>query len=159
VLTVWAKHDRDFEGWLPLWRHMEDSAAVAGLLWDWWLPAGVRRLIASALPDGEVGARCLTVWLAGVHDIGKATPAFACQVEQLADRMRVQGLEMPSRQAMGVDRKLAPHGLAGQVLLGEWLEERFGWRVKQCGQFPVAVGVRLGLTPEHGQVRALEDHW
>ncbi|MFE9867834.1 HD domain-containing protein [Streptomyces sp. NPDC005506] len=50
VLTVWAKHDRDSDGWLPLWRHLEDSAAVAGLLWDSWLPASVRKLIASALP-------------------------------------------------------------------------------------------------------------
>jgi hypothetical protein len=32
---------------------MEDSAAVAGLLWDQWLPVGVRRLAAEALPQGE----------------------------------------------------------------------------------------------------------
>ncbi|MFE9387570.1 CRISPR-associated helicase Cas3' [Streptomyces sp. NPDC007025] len=136
---------------------MEDSAAVAGLLWDWWLPVSVRRLIASGLPGGEADARSLVVWLAGVHDIGKATPAFACQVEQLAGRMREQGLEMRSREAMGGDRRLAPHGLAGQVLLGEWLEERFGWPVRQCGQFTVAVGGHHGVPPEHGQVRALED--
>ncbi|MGX1487746.1 hypothetical protein RKD41_000005 [Streptomyces tendae] len=89
---MWAKHDRDSDGWLPLWRHMEDSAAVAGLLWDQWLPSGVRRLVAEALPQGELDARALAVWLAGVHDIGKATPAFACQVDQLADTMRDQGL-------------------------------------------------------------------
>ncbi|WP_331459457.1 HD domain-containing protein [Nonomuraea sp. SBT364] len=27
--TVWAKHDRDSDGWLPLWRHMADSGAMA----------------------------------------------------------------------------------------------------------------------------------
>jgi predicted NACHT family NTPase len=82
--SVWAKHDRDTDGWLPLWRHMEDSAAVAGLLWDRWLPAGVRKLVTESLPRGEADARPLAVWLAGVHDIGKATPAFACQADQLA---------------------------------------------------------------------------
>ncbi|MFF4147360.1 HD domain-containing protein, partial [Streptomyces sp. NPDC001698] len=46
ALSVWAKHERDSDGWLPLWRHMEDSAAVAGRLWDEWLPLSVRRLIA-----------------------------------------------------------------------------------------------------------------
>ncbi|MER5466463.1 CRISPR-associated helicase Cas3' [Streptomyces sp. NPDC002668] len=158
VLTVWAKHDRDSEGWLPLWRHMEDSAAVAGLLWDQWLPANVRRLIAAALPDGEADARLLAVWLAGVHDIGKATPAFACQVDQLADRMRDQGLEMRSPKAMGPDRRIAPHGLAGQVLLGEWLEERHGWTAKQTGQFTVVVGGHHGVPPEHGQITALDNH-
>ncbi|MFF3285903.1 CRISPR-associated helicase Cas3' [Streptomyces sp. NPDC003023] len=158
VLTVWAKHDRDTERWLPLWRHMEDSAAVAGRLWDEWMPGSVRKLIADALPDGEADARRLAVWLAGVHDIGKATPAFACQVESLAQRMRHGGLEMRSQSAMGPDRRLAPHGLAGQVLLGEWLEERHGWTVKQTGQFTVTVGGHHGVPPEHGQINALDNH-
>ncbi|WP_198668353.1 CRISPR-associated helicase Cas3' [Streptomyces triticisoli] len=158
ALSVWAKHERDSDGWLPLWRHMEDSAAVAGRLWDKWLPLSVRRLIAGALPGGEADARRLVVWLAGVHDIGKATPAFACQVEQLAQVMRGHGLQMRSRQAMGADRRLAPHGLAGQVLLGEWLEERHGWTVKQTGQFTVAVGGHHGVPPEHGQIQALDRH-
>lgn len=155
---MWAKHDRNTDGWLPLWRHMEDSAAVAGLLWDRWLPVGVRRLIAEALPRGESDARSLAVWLAGVHDIGKATPAFACQVDQLADAMRGQGLEMRSARALGPDRRVAPHGLAGQVLLGEWLEERHGWAPARTGQFTVAVGGHHGVPPEHGQIKALYEH-
>ncbi|WP_077801131.1 CRISPR-associated helicase/endonuclease Cas3 [Streptomyces sp. JHA26] len=156
--AVWAKHDRDTDGWLPLWRHMEDSAAVAGLLWDQWLPAGVRGLVAEALPQGEADARALAVWLAGVHDIGKATPAFACQVDQLADAMRDHGLEMRSARAMGPDRRIAPHGLAGQVLLGEWLEERHGWGSARTGQFTVVVGGHHGVPPEHGQIKALYAH-
>ncbi|WP_443056051.1 CRISPR-associated helicase Cas3' [Streptomyces sp. IBSBF 3136] len=155
---VWAKHDREGERWLPLWQHMEDSAAVAGRLWDEWLPLSVRGLIAGSLPGGQVAARRLVVWLAGVHDVGKATPAFACQVEQLAQAMRGHGLEMRSREAMGADRRLAPHGLAGQVLLGQWLQERHGWTVKQAGQFTVAVGGHHGVPPEHGQIQALDRH-
>lgn len=156
--AVWAKHDRDTDDWLPLWRHMEDSAAVAALLWDQWLPAGVRGLVGAALPAGEKDGRALAVWLAGVHDIGKATPAFACQVPLLADAMRDRGLEMRSREAFGPDRRLAPHGLAGQVLLAEWLEDRIGWTPSATGQFTVAVGGHHGLPPEHGQIKALHDH-
>ncbi|MFD3442363.1 CRISPR-associated helicase Cas3' [Streptomyces sp. NPDC058685] len=156
VLSVWAKHDRVSDGWLPLWRHLEDCAAVAGRLWDGWLPAGVRRLIADVLPGGEGDARRLVVWLAGVHDVGKATPAFACQVEQLADRMRVEGLQMRSVAALGPDRRVVPHGLAGQVLVGEWLRERHGWSVKQAGQFTVVVGGHHGVPPEYGQIMAVE---
>ncbi|MEU6523228.1 CRISPR-associated helicase Cas3' [Streptomyces sp. NPDC046924] len=158
VLTVWAKHDWDSEGWLPLWRHMEDSAAVAGRLWDEWLPVGVRKLVADALPGGEADARRLAVWLAGVHDLGKATPAFACQVESLAQTMRDHGLEMRSQAAMGGDRRLAPHGLAGQLLLAEWLEERHGWPARQTGQFAVALGGHHGVPPEHGQINGLDSH-
>ncbi|MFF0752681.1 CRISPR-associated helicase Cas3' [Streptomyces sp. NPDC004267] len=156
VLSVWAKYDRDSDGWLPLWQHLEDSAAVAGLLWDRWLPASVRRLIGEALPGGETDGRCLAVWLAGVHDIGKATPAFACQVEQLADRMRLHGLEMKSQSALGADRRLAPHGLAGQALLGEWLEETQDWGPRQSGQFTVVVGGHHGVPPQHGQIMDLD---
>ncbi|MBQ0855411.1 CRISPR-associated helicase Cas3' [Streptomyces sp. BH-SS-21] len=157
VRSVWAKHDRDTEGWLPLWCHMEDSGSVAGLLWDRWVSSNVRALVAEALPGGEEDARLLAVWLAVVHDIGKATPAFACQVDQLADRMRREGLEMPTRRQFGADRKLAPHGLAGQVLLGEWLEERHGWTRKQSGQFGIVPGGHHGVPPEHGQIKELDD--
>ncbi|MFE5302016.1 CRISPR-associated helicase Cas3' [Streptomyces sp. NPDC056632] len=156
VLSVWAKHDAGSDGWLPLWQHLEDSAAVAGFLWDRWLPAGVRGLIGAALPGGEADGRRLVVWLAGVHDVGKATPAFACQVEQLADRMRLQGLEMRSRSVMGADRRMAPHGVAGQLLLGEWLHEVQGWSARQCGQFSVVVGGHHGVPPEHGQLMGLD---
>jgi len=55
--SVWAKttFDRDNPDdvldWMPLWRHLDDTAAVAGLLWDEWLPVSVRRLVADAV-DG-----------------------------------------------------------------------------------------------------------
>ncbi|MFC8247906.1 CRISPR-associated helicase Cas3' [Streptomyces chartreusis] len=137
---------------------MEDSAWVAGRVWDGWLAASVRGLIAAPLPGGEADGRRLVVWLAGVHDIGKATPAFACQVDSLAEAMRVVGLEMRSHQGMGPDRRLAPHGLAGQLLLGEWLEERCGWAPGATGQFTVAVGGHHGVPPERGQIKALDEH-
>ncbi|MET8957276.1 CRISPR-associated helicase Cas3' [Streptomyces sp. NPDC004533] len=137
---------------------MEDSAAVAGLLWDRWLPEAVRRRVAEVLPDGDADARRLVTWLAGVHDVGKATPAFACQVDALADRMRAAGLEMPYRREMGRDRRMAPHGLAGQLLLQEWLEERCGWPGRATAQFAVVVGGHHGVTPDHAQVGDLDAH-
>lgn len=157
VRTVWAKYDRDTEGWLPLWRHMADTGAVAGLLWDYWVPANVKNLVAGPMPRRHQDARLLAVWLAAVHDIGKATPAFACQVDPLADAMRAEGLEMRTQRQFGPDRKIAPHGLAGQLLLSEWLEERHGWTTKQSGQFAIVVGGHHGVPPEHGQIKELDD--
>ncbi|MFJ4879384.1 CRISPR-associated helicase Cas3' [Streptomyces sp. NPDC088745] len=156
--AVWAKYDRGSEGWLPLWRHMEDSAAVAGLVWDEWLPTNVRALVAGSLPGGEAEARRLLVWLAAVHDIGKATPAFACQVDSLADVMRGQGLEMRTQRAYGPERKLGPHALAGQLLLGEWLQGRYGWAGRQSEQFAVVVGGHHGVPPDHLQITDLDAH-
>ncbi|GAA1160181.1 hypothetical protein GCM10009654_15520 [Streptomyces hebeiensis] len=154
--TAWAKHDRKTEGWLPLWRHMADSAAVAGKLWDEWVPSGVKAVMGESLPEGEADARRLLVFLASVHDAGKATPAFACQVEPLADRMRAAGLVMPSAKEFGSARRFAPHGIAGQLLLQEWLMARYGMGPRASGQFAVVAGGHHGTPPEHQQIHDLQ---
>ncbi|MCX4675659.1 type I-E CRISPR-associated protein Cse1/CasA [Streptomyces sp. NBC_01433] len=156
--TAWGKHDRKTEEWLPLWRHMADSAAVAGRLWDAWVPANVKALVADVFPGGAADARQVAVYLACVHDIGKATPAFACQVDGLADRMRRAGLDLPYQKQFGVDRRMAPHGLAGQLLLQEWLAERFGWSGRASGQFAVVAGGHHGTPPDHQQIHDLGLH-
>ncbi len=158
VRQLWAKHERDTDGWLPLWRHMQDSAAVAGSLWDEWLPVSLRGLIAEVLPGGEGDGRRLVCWLAAVHDIGKATPAFACQVDDLAAALRGVGLEMRTRGQLGQDRRIVPHGLAGQVLLQEWLEEEHGWSPRQTGQLAAIVGGHHGVPPDHSQVKEAYGH-
>lgn len=144
--TVWAKHDRASDGWLPLWRHMADSGLVAGLLWDRWLPEQVHRIVAENLPGGVEEARRLAIWLATVHDIGKASPAFACQVDGLAETMRAAGLDMPDVKRLS-DRKLARHGLAGQVLLQEWLVERCTGYVRQPSRWGSSQVVTTGCRP------------
>ncbi|MFE9906387.1 type I-E CRISPR-associated protein Cse1/CasA [Streptomyces achromogenes] len=154
--TAWAKHDRKTDGWLPLWRHMLDSGSVAGKLWDEWLPTSVKRLVSEPFPGGGDDAARLVRFLSASHDIGKCTPAFACQVEQLAERMRDQGLGMPTAKEYGQDRKLAPHGLAGQLLLQEWMGERFGLGARVAGQFAVVAGGHHGVPPGSPQIHDLQ---
>ncbi|MFJ2821661.1 type I-E CRISPR-associated protein Cse1/CasA [Streptomyces toxytricini] len=155
--TVWAKHENKTSKWLPLWRHMADSAAMAERLWGEWLPHHVRRLVAESLPDGEGDARRLAVWLGAVHDVGKATPAFACQVDQLAERMRSVGLDMPTARQFGDARRRAPHGLAGQAIVEGWLEGR-GWSPRAAMAFAGAVGGHHGVLPGHEHFHALHQH-
>ncbi|MCX5398419.1 CRISPR-associated endonuclease Cas3'' [Streptomyces sp. NBC_00102] len=156
--SVWAKHDHDSKAWMPLRQHLDDSAAVAGRLWDEWLPRSVRAQVAEVLPGGEADARLLVVWLAGTHDIGKATPAFACQVEDLADRMCRAGLEVPLLRRFGEDRGIAPHGLAGQLILNEWLVERHGWPRSAVDQFSVVIGGHHGVPPSDSQLDGVALH-
>src|SRR5215211_500216 len=92
--SVWAKSPDESGAWLPLWQHMDDSAGVARELFRGWLPPGLRNRLATDF-GGSVGqAEVAVTFLAGVHDLGKATPAFAIQSEALADRTRGQGLYM-----------------------------------------------------------------
>src|SRR5258706_15575023 len=126
--SVWGKTDRKGTspvGWLPLWRHLADSADVAGRLWDHWLSPAVRRLVADELPGGDADGRTLAVWLVGVHDIGKATPAFAIQAPLLAARMADHGLRYDTG-LIKADRRHARHDAAGHVVLADWLYDR-GW--------------------------------
>lgn len=154
--TVWAKHDRKTDGWLPLWRHLADSRAIARLLWDYWIPRQAQAIVAKDLPLDFEDASKLVAWLAATHDVGKATPAFACQVESLAENMRRSGLEMPPYKRM-TDRRLAPHGLAGQVLLREWLTER-GWPRSAALSFSIVAGGHHGVPPTFDDIRQLNVH-
>lgn len=144
--SVWAKYRRLDGASLPLWRHLDDTASVAGRLWGEWLPDLVRRTISSALPEGQEDGRRLACWLACVHDVGKATPAFATQVPELAERMRRNGLDMPT-VIPHADRKRARHATAGHVVLEDWLVERNGWDKEEAQQYAVVVGGHHGVPP------------
>lgn len=87
---------------------------------------GQRRL-TQALNGSEQNARALIGWLAGVHDVAKATPAFAhkaraVRVDHLLDVMDRAGLRSPP-----VTRDDAiHHGVMGQIAVDEWLKSAWG---------------------------------
>ncbi|MER7418497.1 CRISPR-associated endonuclease Cas3'' [Micromonospora peucetia] len=153
--SVWGKTDRKGTspvGWLPLWRHLADTADVAGRLWDHWLSTAVRQRIVDELPGGDADARTLAVWIAGVHDIGKATPAFACQAYALAERMRDHGLGY-HRDLIRADRKYAPHATAGHVVLADWLLQQ-NWTDPH--PYAVIVGGHHGVPPTDEGLRDVQ---
>ncbi|MFI7609305.1 CRISPR-associated helicase Cas3' [Micromonospora sp. NPDC049366] len=153
--AVWGKTDRrglSPVGWLPLWRHLADSADVAGHLWDHWLSPAVRRRIADELPGADADGRTLAVWIAGVHDIGKATPAFACQAPALAERMRDHGLGY-HRDLIRADRRYAPHATAGHVVLADWLHQQ-DW--DDPHPYAVIVGGHHGAPPTDEGLRDVQ---
>ena len=97
--ALWAKpispaSDTGEEVWLPLHVHMADAAGMADLLWEKWLPHGVRLLIANGMGKNATlaEARRLTVFLAAAHDLGKAAPAFQSRGGGLVSGIKEQGL-------------------------------------------------------------------
>lgn len=133
-----------------MFRHSADSSAVAGLVWDHWLPEHVRALLADGLPGGLADARVLFCWVAGLHDVGKLTPSFACQMPELFDRMHDHGLPA---SGMPVDRKLLPHGLAGQIALEKFLVGQ-GWSKRVASTYAVVIGSHHGVPATVGQIQA-----
>ncbi|MGW0505741.1 CRISPR-associated helicase Cas3' [Micromonospora sp. NPDC003241] len=142
---VWGKTNRDRGFWLPLYRHLADSADVAGKLWDVWLPSAVRKQISAALPGGDDDGRRLACWLAGIHDIGKVSPAFAWQVRHLRKDMEQAGFTFDRR--VESDRLCAPHGPAGHLALVDWLTVEHGWSRDQVDAYAVVVGGHHGVPP------------
>jgi len=108
----------------------------------------VKRQIAAGV-GGEDAARALLCFLAGTHDVGKASPAFAVQVDALSDQMRQAGLAMRISIA---DRSRMPHGLAGQAMLERWLEAKYGWNYHQSRAIASVVGGHHGIPPSNSEV-------
>ncbi|MBF4460958.1 MULTISPECIES: CRISPR-associated helicase Cas3' [unclassified Rathayibacter] len=148
--SVWAKYDRESELSVPLHRHMGDSAAIAELLWDHWLPRQTRDRIATGL--GDETARTLAVWAACTHDIGKASPEFARQAPLLAGRMRDRGLAFPGES--GAAPKVQ-HSVIGFVVLRDWLVESYGFTARAAESIAVIAGGHHGVPPTKEDVRPL----
>ncbi|MHA1267508.1 MAG: CRISPR-associated helicase Cas3' [Candidatus Helarchaeota archaeon] len=71
----------------PLICHLIDVAAVAEVYWDTVLSVYVKNLISSYLFKNSERAKKWLTFLAGIHDIGKATPIFQSKVPELSNNL------------------------------------------------------------------------
>ncbi len=143
--TCWGKSQRGAAGWLPLAQHLADSQAVMGHLWDQWVPLSVKARIEADLPPET--ARALATVLAGWHDVGKATPAFAVQVPDLLVLMQRAGLTVPHPSYVAAQRRGLPHALAGAHGVHGWLTSR-GWTGPHANALAAIVGGHHGAPPD-----------
>ena len=151
--SVWAKfgYDPESDRWLPLWLHLLDAAALAEHLAGGWLAPTTRDLIERELADSASDLSpteelCLLAsWIAGVHDIGKCTPAFSCQVGKLDDRMKEAGLTHEPVDPL--ERRKVPHALAGHLILRPWLTGEHGWGHGPANALASVVGAHHGIPP------------
>ncbi|WP_207782520.1 CRISPR-associated helicase Cas3' [Phytoactinopolyspora limicola] len=145
--SAWAKSPNDERAWLPLWQHMDDSADVADMLFDQWLSPNVVRLIAAEFGGDVRSAHTAVQLLAGLHDIGKATPAFAVQNTELGQRMSNLGLYTPPHKNDLPDRQKAHHTITGHHIFQRWLLSQ-GWDPKAVNAWAVVIGGHHGVPPD-----------
>ena len=153
--SVWAKfgYDPESHHWLPLWLHLLDAAAVAEHLARTWLTPTAGDLIerefagsTSGLPPADE-FRLLASWIAGVHDIGKCTPAFSVQVPNRDDRMKEAGLDHKPSEVLKPERHKMPHALAGHIIVSSWLRNEHGWAKDPAEALASVVGAHHGIPP------------
>lgn len=128
VQSLWAKKS-NVNGsllWLPLTVHMVDTASVARKLWNQWLPDGIRQMITNGMiGEGHEEPLQLLLFLAAVHDLGKATPVFQAKQtfplcyeldKRIEEGATAAGLPMrPIHDFINANK--TTHALATQVLL------------------------------------------
>lgn len=110
--TFWAKSDA---GGTPhsLIGHCLDTAAVAELLWDGYVPAALRDALNAC---SEQRGRDLLTMLAACHDLGKATPAFQFMLEGRPNLPGELTSTLTNLDAQGLtyDRRASRQGPHGQ---------------------------------------------
>lgn len=125
--VLWGKSAK-YGGGLPnlLLSHLLDTAAVAGLMWDGYLSPSLRDAL-DQLAGGD--GRRFFMWACGIHDCGKATPAFQAVDDVGAARVRAAGLTWRSS---ALRNRRWRHDKAGgkvlrDVLGGVWEAEAVEW--------------------------------
>lgn len=156
--SLWAKTGESAEDWLSLPRHLMDSAEVGRLLWSHWIAPGVRAQLERALDLQGEGER-LAAWLAGVHDVGKASPDFQGQLmaragmEVFADRVIDAGLPLAGPPATG---QAVPHSVTSAAAIRSWLSERLpGLKRADAAVVAEIAGAHHGLPARRGAVRSV----
>ena len=125
ITALWAKKAKEGAYWLPLEIHLRDTAEIAKKLWDEWLPDAVKRTIADSVGGDEQEARKLFIFLAIVHDIGKATPVFQAKRNfwptdldfDIYNKLVTCGLNVKESREEYRFYQRTPHALASQLLL------------------------------------------
>lgn len=151
--SLWAKTGLESVGlghlWEPLYVHMADAAEVARLLWRRWLPRATKHFCLETTGLKRDDMERLVAWLAGMHDIGKATPAFQSKNQNLAERVTLSGLSVPQHILS------CKHAAASQVILQKWLVGQ-DWDVDLALTYSSIVGGHHGATPDESELDILE---
>lgn len=158
--SLWGKTNRvDDTEWLPLYVHMADSAAMAVRIWDTWVPYGTKSIISRDLGNDDDLARKLMIFLAGVHDIGKATPVFQAKpisfgpdAESLAWKPEQAGLPMIAGLR---DTSHPTHPIAGQVILERYFSLVHKWGKRESRQYACVVGGHHGTPPDKSKLESV----
>jgi CRISPR type I-E-associated protein CasA/Cse1/CRISPR type I-E-associated protein CasB/Cse2 len=134
------------DAWHPLVFHMVNSMHIAEQIWEHYLSNAVR----SALGPAEVG-KSLFMWLAGLHDIGKATPNF--QRQSARHYKRVAECVPHSGEDSGAFR----HELLSARLVTLLLTEE-GWPPEAAQWVANVVGSHHGTFPTSAELYRPKRH-
>ncbi|WP_038057912.1 CRISPR-associated helicase/endonuclease Cas3 [Thermus amyloliquefaciens] len=146
ALALWAKSGDPFHPFHPLLAHMLDTAAVALAVLE-EEPARTRRFYAEDWELEEEKALRLTAFLAGLHDLGKASPVFQAAWPEGAERVRQAGLTWNEEL---IRESWVAHGVFTDLYLREVLRE-WGFSKEAACLLAQALGAHHGFPAAEGE--------
>lgn len=169
LFIFWAKTTHDKEHWPhayhPLLCHMIDVAAVVLLMWEEVLPKAAKKRIARALglPTNKAGlnlAGKIVAWIAGLHDLGKASPPFALRdtaqnLKRIYDGTGFSEQHLRHRKAP--PPRDAPHGYVTASELPGILTGEFGFPGSLAERIAALLGGHHGIFPRSEQLITISD--
>ena len=175
--TLWAKtgsEETPSRG-LSLPQHMTDAGSVAAELWDKWLFPGTKQRIMELLNLTQDEAKSFACWVAATHDMGKATPEFAGQLDSrgkeelrvFRDRIEEHKFNFPLHLTTPPAGTRCPHSTYSQSIIIKLLTERYTDDVETAKTIASIAGAHHGVPaeyfPETGRACAifegLNDKW
>ncbi|WP_258037227.1 CRISPR-associated helicase Cas3' [Streptomyces sp. SM14] len=127
--------------------HLLDTAAVAERMWDGFLASSTKQML-DEVAGGAGKGRLFFAWLCGIHDCGKATPAFQQLWPKGAAEVRAAGLGWSEA---AVARHRWRHDCAGGFVLRRLLPAA-GWGERHVDWVWPLVAGHHGRFPEESQV-------
>lgn len=130
MLAAKFRQGEEGSSYHPLACHMADVAAVALALWDRCLPVATRSMLAKSLGLTEAEAARWVAFVAGLHDLGKATRTFQAKDKGHEERLRGSGLRA-GRPAEDPGHARATNAFLPELLRGIGVERRLSWRLAE----------------------------
>ncbi len=128
----------------PLYCHMLDVASVTQLIFDDVLSPEEQEQLAGGLGMAPGAARPWIAFLAGLHDLGKAAPAFLSHPAASPVRSLLEEDFPVHPQVVSKD---APHGRVTTLQLRSMLPSLFNVRPDVAGGLATVVGGHHGIFP------------
>jgi len=161
LIRFWAKTTHDKErypnAYHPLLCHLIDVAEVTQVMWEQVLPLAARERIALAFGIGTESAARLVAWIAGLHDLGKASPPFALR-ETPQNIRRLYDDTAFALQHSPPAASDAPHGYVTATELPVILEQDFGVSCLLAECIGVMIGGHHGVFPRNSETNRLRDN-
>ncbi len=145
ILKLWAKKSDDSADHYPLLFHMLDTAAVCEEIWGKCLQKSAQQFMAKELAiSSESDTRKWVSFLAGLHDIGKASLGF--QGKSNAARQELEKLGFDFEDVQDI-----PHGIVSTCVLPDLFQSKLSPQLAK--KLAVVLGGHHGVFPNSEEMQ------